>query len=147
MMGGRAAEELVFNEITTGAQNDLETATELARRMVCEFGMSDRLGNLTYGRRERQMFLGRDLFEDRNYSEQTAVLIDEEIRRLVDACYLRARQELSEHRAKLDAVANTLLEKEVLDGEEVRRIAGFPPAAARSSPGPSGNDHPSTAAA
>ncbi|MBI4003589.1 MAG: cell division protein FtsH, partial [Candidatus Omnitrophica bacterium] len=147
MMGGRAAEELVFSEITTGAQNDIETATDLARRMVCEFGMSDRLGNLTYGRRERQMFLGRDLFEDRNYSEQTAVLIDEEIRRLVDACYLRARQELTEHRAKLDAVANTLLEKEVLDGEEVRRIAGFPPAAAHASPGPSGNDHPSTAAA
>jgi cell division protease FtsH len=146
MMGGRAAEELVFNEITTGAQNDIETATDLARRMVCEFGMSDRLGNLTYGRRERQMFLGRDLFEDRNYSEQTAVLIDEEIRRLVDACYLRARQELSEHRAKLDAVANALLEKEVLDGEEVRRIAGIPAAAAQASPGPSGNDHPSTTA-
>jgi len=146
MMGGRAAEELVFSEITTGAQNDIETATDLARRMVCEFGMSDRLGNLTYGRRERQMFLGRDLFEDRNYSEQTAVLIDEEIRRLVDACYLRARQELTEHRAKLDAVANTLLEKEVLDGAEVRRIAGFPPEAARSSPGPSGNDRAPTTA-
>ncbi|TPW03716.1 MAG: cell division protease FtsH, partial [bacterium] len=122
MMGGRAAEELVFSEITTGAQNDIETATDLARRMVCEFGMSDRLGNLTYGRRERQMFLGRDLFEERNYKE------------LVD------------HRAKLDAVANTLLEKEVLDGEEVRRIAGFPPAAAHASPGPSGNDRPSTTA-
>jgi cell division protease FtsH len=124
MMGGRVAEELVFNEITTGAQNDLETATEMARRMVCEFGMSERLGSLTYGKRERQMFLGRDLFEERNYSEQTAVLIDEEVRRLVDSCYDRARKTLVEHRQQLDLLANTLLEKEVLDGEEVKRLVG-----------------------
>ena len=154
MMGGRAAEEIVFNEITTGAQNDIETATDMARRMVCEFGMSDRLGNLTYGRRERQMFLGRDLFEDRNYSEQTAVLIDEEIRRLVDACYLRARQELLEHRTQLETIANALIDKEVLDGEEVKRLIGLPsaPASPRGTldapAGPaskslhSGNDHP-----
>ncbi len=122
MMGGRAAEELVFNEITTGAQNDIETATAMARRMVCEFGMSERLGTLAYGRRERQMFLGRDLFEERNYSEQTAVLIDEEIRRLIDACYERARKTLLEHRPQLDLLANTLLEKEVLDGEEVKKL-------------------------
>ncbi|MBI2495501.1 MAG: ATP-dependent zinc metalloprotease FtsH, partial [Candidatus Omnitrophica bacterium] len=128
MMGGRAAEELVFNEVTTGAQNDIETATEMARRMICEFGMSDRLGNLTYGRRERQMFLGRDLFEERNYSEQTAVLIDEEIRRLIDVCYARARQTLAAHRTKLDLLANTLLEREVLDGEEVKRLVGVPAA-------------------
>jgi cell division protease FtsH len=124
MMGGRAAEELVFTEITTGAQNDIETATEMARRMVCEFGMSERLGNLTYGKRERQMFLGRDLFEERNYSEQTAVLIDEEVRRLVDDCYARARQSLLEHRALLDRLATALLENEVLDGEEVKRLLG-----------------------
>ena len=124
MMGGRVAEELVFNEITTGAQNDIETATAMARRMVCEFGMSERLGSLTYGRRERQMFLGRDLFEERNYSEQTAVLIDDEIRRLVDHCYERARQTLMEHRSQLDLLAKTLLEQEVLDGEEVKRLLG-----------------------
>ena len=122
MMGGRTAEELVFNEITTGAQNDIETATDMARRMVCEFGMSERLGTLAYGRRERQMFLGRDLFEERNYSEQTAVLIDEEIRRLIDSCYVRARTTLLEHRSQLDLLAGTLLEKEVLDAEEVKRL-------------------------
>ncbi|MBI4341256.1 MAG: ATP-dependent zinc metalloprotease FtsH [Candidatus Omnitrophica bacterium] len=122
MMGGRAAEEIVFNEITTGAQNDIESATEMARRMVCEFGMSDKLGTLAYGKRERQMFLGRDLFEERNYSEQTAVMIDEEIRRLIDSCYDRARSLLVEHRPKLELLATTLLEKEVLDAEEVKKL-------------------------
>ena len=141
MMGGRAAEELVFDEITTGAQNDIETATEMAHRMVCEFGMSERLGNLTYGKRERQMFLGRDLFEERNYSEQTAVLIDEEVRRLIDTAYERARQALLAHRAQLDLLAQALLEKEVLDGEEVKRLVGpiTAPAAPEPAP-PSGNN-------
>ena len=125
MMGGRVAEELVFKDITTGAQNDIEMATEMARRMICEFGMSDRLGNLTYGRHERQMFLGRDLFEERNYSEQTAVLIDEEIRHLIDTCHARAQGILVDHRAQLDLLANTLLEKEVLDGEEVKALLGL----------------------
>ncbi len=124
MMGGRVAEELVFNEITTGAQNDIESATEMARRMVCEFGMSDRLGTLTYGKREKQMFLGRDLFEERNYSEQTAVMIDEEIRQLVDSCHNRAKKMLTKHRDQLDLLAKTLLEKEVLDGEEVKKLVG-----------------------
>ena len=158
MMGGRAAEELAFSEVTTGAQNDLENATEIARRMVCEFGMSERMGTLTYGKRERQVFLGRDLFEERNYSEQTAVRIDEEIRRILDTCYERAKQALSTHREKLDLLATRLLEKEVLDGEEVKRILGLqasPPPTARPEgslsafaapdgrgPQPSGNDHP-----
>ena len=153
MMGGRVAEELVFREITTGAQNDIESATEMARRMVCEFGMSERLGNLTYGKRERQMFLGRDLFEERNYSEQTAVLIDEEIRRLIDSCYERAKRTLIEHREQLETLASTLLEKEVLDGEEVKRLIGpLPTPAPLTTPqtGPSsasshsGNDRPSS---
>ncbi|MBI2885432.1 MAG: cell division protein FtsH, partial [Candidatus Omnitrophica bacterium] len=131
MLAGRAAEALVFNEITTGAQNDLENATEIARRMVCEFGMSERLGTLTYGKRERQMFLGRDLFEERNYSEQTAVLIDQEIRLLIDESYEQARQRLTSHRSELDRLAQALLEREVLDGEEVKRVVGFStPAAA-----------------
>ena len=138
MMGGRVAEELVFNEITTGAQNDIETATAMARRMVCEFGMSERLGSLTYGKRERQMFLGRDLFEERNYSEQTAVMIDDEVRRLIDDCHERARQTLIANRDKLDLLANTLLEKEVLDGESVKRLVGSIPEAAQ----PSGNIRP-----
>ncbi len=140
MMGGRAAEEVVFSEVTTGAQNDLETATTMARRMVTEFGMSEQLGTLTYGRRERQMFLGRDLFEERNYSEQTAVLIDQEIRRLVDACYHQARRLIAEHRAELDVLAEALLEKEVLDGEAVRRLIGLPQSSGPDSP-ISSNDH------
>jgi len=139
MMGGRAAEELVFHEITTGAQNDIETATAMARRMVCEFGMSERLGNLTYGKRERQMFLGRDLFEERNYSEQTAVLIDEEVRRLVDACYAHARQTLMDHRAQLELLAARLLEREVLDGEEVKKLVSLPAASGSGAAAPS--DH------
>ena len=148
MMGGRAAEELVFNEVTTGAQNDLENATEVARRMVCEFGMSERLGTLTYGKRERQVFLGRDLFEERNYSEQTAVLIDEEIRRIIDGAYTKARSELTAHRDKLETLAKSLLEKEVLDGEEVKRILGFQPVAdpakgGAAAPSATNNDHPS----
>lgn len=128
MMGGRVAEELIFNDVTTGAQNDIETATALARRMVTEFGMSDRLGTLTYGRRERQMFLGRDLFEERNYSEQTAVMIDEEIRRLVDSSRERAKKVMMNHRDHLEALAKCLLEKEVLDAKEVRQLVGLPPA-------------------
>ena len=138
MMGGRAAEEVVFGEITTGAQNDLETATTMARRMVTEFGMSERLGTLTYGRRDRQMFLGRDLFEERNYSEQTAVMIDEEIRRLVDACYDAARQTILSHRKELDQLAGALLEKEVLDGETVKRLVGMPPSLSTTN-GPAGS--------
>jgi cell division protease FtsH len=147
MMGGRAAEELVFHDVTTGAQNDLEHATDMARRMVCEFGMSDRLGTLTYGKRERQMFLGRDLFEERNYSEQTAVQIDEEIRRIVDTCYASAKEVLTRHREQLDRLATVLLEKEVLDGEEVKRLLGFSASTGFSMPplAPSNNDHPTPA--
>ena len=144
MMGGRVAEELIFKEITTGAQNDLETATDMARRMVCEFGMSDRLGSLTYGKRDRQMFLGRDLFEARNYSEQTAVRIDEEIRRLIDDCYGNARATLTSHRAQLDLLAAALLEKEVLDGEEVKRLVGPLPDAAAAAPHSDNNHSDST---
>ena len=146
MMGGRAAEALVFNEITTGAQNDIETATEMARRMVCEFGMSEQLGNLTYGKRDRQMFLGRDLFEERNYSEQTAVRIDEEIRRLVDTCYARARQTLIDYRSQLDLVALRLLEVEVLDSEEVKRLVNYSALVTSAGGSPSGDKSTTSAA-
>ena len=122
LLGGRSAEELTFNEITTGAQNDLEVATDIARRMVCEYGMSDRLGSLTYGKRESMIFLGRDMGEDRNYSDQTAVVIDEEIRRLVQEAHDRARSILTQHKDRLNRLAETLLEKEVLDGDEAKRI-------------------------
>ncbi len=125
LMGGRTSEELIFGEVTTGAQNDLEVATGIARRMVCEFGMSDRLGSLTYGKRENQMFLGRDLFEERNYSEQTAVMIDEEIRRIIEDCHVVARTQLTLHRPQLEQLAKMLLEKEVLDQAEVRRLVGL----------------------
>lgn len=124
-MGGRVSEELNFSEVTTGAQNDLEFVTEVARRMVCEFGMSEALGNLTYGRRDHPLFLGRDIFEERDYSEQTAILIDQEIKRIVDNCYTRAKEELSKNKDRLERLATVLLEKEVMDGEEVRRIVGI----------------------
>ena len=122
LLGGRSAEELTFGEITTGAQNDLEVATDIARRMVCEYGMSERLGSLTYGKREGMIFLGRDMGEDRNYSDQTAVAIDEEIRRIVQESHDRARAILTQHKERLKRLANTLLEKEVLDGDEAKRI-------------------------
>ena len=97
-------------------------ATDIARRMVCEYGMSDRLGSLAYGKRESMIFLGRDMGEDRNYSGQTAVAIDEEIRRLVQEAHDRARSILTQHKGRLKRLADALLEKEVLDGDEAKRI-------------------------
>ena len=125
LLGGRASEELSFDEITTGAHNDLEVATGIARRMVCEFGMSDKMGHLTLGRREHQVFLGRDFGEERNYSEETARRIDEEVKRILDVSYEKAKELLTKHRAELVKLAEALLEKEVLDAEEVRRIVGI----------------------
>ena len=122
LLGGRTAEELTFSEITTGAQNDLQVATDLARRMVCEYGMSDRLGTPTYGKRESMAFLGHSPMEDRNYSEETAQAIDQEVRRLVEEAHDRARSILTEHKPRLKRLADTLLEKEVLDGDEAKRI-------------------------
>jgi len=119
MLAGRAAEEVVFGEVTTGAQNDLERVTDLARRMVCEFGMSERLGPVTLGRKAGPIFLGRDIVEDRNYSETVASEIDKEVRRIVEECYERAKRLLQENRHLLDAIANRLLEKETMDGEEL----------------------------
>ncbi len=135
LLGGRSAEEMVFNEITTGAQNDLEIATEIGRRMVCEYGMSDRLGALTYGKRQGMIFLGRDLMEDRNYSDQTAQIIDQEVHRIVDECHQRAKEILNTHRDRLKRLADVLLEREVLDGDEAKRIVmADPPAKAKEPP-------------
>ncbi|HVF09230.1 MAG TPA: ATP-dependent zinc metalloprotease FtsH [Abditibacteriaceae bacterium] len=122
LLGGRVAEQLVFNEITTGAQNDLERCTEMARRMVCDFGMSENLGPLTLGRRHGPVFLGRDFHEDRNYSEEVAAKIDVELRKFVDTCYDKALQLLTEHREVLDRIVNVLLEKETISGEELDRL-------------------------
>jgi len=145
LMGGRSAEELTFNEITTGAQNDIEVATDIARRMVCEYGMSERLGSLTYGKRESLVFLGRDMGGDSNYSGQTAVAIDEEIRRIVQEAHDRARSILTQHKDRLKRLADTLLEKEVLDGDEAKRIvmadepaSSVPPAGEQAEPGITG---------
>ncbi len=137
LLGGRSAEELVFQEITTGAQNDIEVATEIARRMVCEYGMSDRLGSLTYGRREGMVFLGRDIVEERNYSDQTAVQIDEEIQRIIQECHQRAKEILIQYKDRLKRLSDALLEKEVLDGDEAKRIvmADQPPEESTEDPG------------
>jgi cell division protease FtsH len=125
MLGGRASEELNLREVTTGAQNDLEMATQMSRRMVMQFGMSERLGHITLGRREGLVFLGRDLFEEKNYSDETARMIDEEVKRIVDESYASAKKILEQNRDKLKLLSDKLLEKEVLDGEEVKRLLGI----------------------
>lgn len=122
MMGGRVAEELVLNRLTTGAGNDIERSTELARKMVCEWGMSERLGPLSYGQREEQIFLGREIAQHRDYSEETAQLIDAEVRAIVMQSYEKAKQIIQSHMEVLHRLANTLLEKEVLDGTQIDRI-------------------------
>ncbi len=126
MLGGQTAEAIKFNEITTGASNDLERATELARRMVTEWGMSDTLGPLTFGKRHEHVFLGRDLGEDRNYSDSVAALIDQEVRHIVETCLARAKQILTEQRDKLELIAVELIKRETLDGDEFNRLFGGP---------------------
>ncbi len=122
MMGGRVAEELVLNSQTTGAGNDIERSTEIARKMVCEWGMSEKLGPLTFGKKEEQIFLGREFAQHRDYSEETARLIDNEIRDIVTKGHERAREIIQTNIAILHKLANTLLEKEVLDGNQIEAI-------------------------
>lgn len=122
MMGGRAAEELVLNHQTTGAGNDIERSTEIARKMVCEWGMSKNLGPLAFGKKEEQIFLGREFSRHRDYSEETARLIDNEIRNIVNESYERAKEIIQKNMATLHRLANTLLEKEVLDGNQIDQI-------------------------
>jgi cell division protease FtsH len=122
LLGGRTAEELVLRQQTTGAGDDLEKATEMARKMVCEWGMSDRLGPLTFGKNEEHIFLGREFARQKEYSEETALVIDAEITRIVLECATRARQILEENIEKLHALARALLERESLDSEEIARI-------------------------
>jgi cell division protease FtsH len=126
--------------MTTGAGNDLERATELARRMVCEWGMSEAMGPLTFGKKEEQIFLGREIAQHQDYSEDTAERIDQEVKRFVTENYERARKTLSHHQPSLEKIAAELLTREVLDGEQVRRIVGglpleeLKPAAANAAP-------------
>ena len=122
MLGGRAAEELVLNHQTTGAGNDIERSTEIARKMVCEWGMSDKIGPLACGEKEEQIFLGREFARHRDYSEETARLIDGEVRSIITASYDRAKGILQSHLALLHQLANTLLDKEVLDGQQIDLI-------------------------
>ena len=123
LLGGRIAEELTQDSITTGAGNDFERVTEMARRMVCEWGMSDALGPLTFGKKEEQIFLGRDFARQKVYSADTAKRIDQEIRRIVTGNYDRARDMLESHKDELTRVAEELLIHEVLNAEQVQRLA------------------------
>ncbi len=125
LLGGRASEEINLNEVTTGAQDDLEKATQMSRYMVMQLGMSEKLGHVTLGRREGLVFLGRDIVEEKNYSDETARIVDEEVKRIVDESYTKAKAILQENLDKLKILANALLEKEVLDGEEVKRLLGI----------------------
>jgi cell division protease FtsH len=127
LLGGRAAEEIVFQQQTTGAGDDLEKATDMARKMVCEWGMSDRMGPLTFGKGEEHIFLGREVARPKDFSEETAVLIDSEIKRIVVECATRARHMIESNLEKLHALARALLERESLDGEEIARILRVPP--------------------
>jgi cell division protease FtsH len=122
LLGGRVAEEIAFNSITSGASNDIERATAIARKMVCEWGMSDKLGPLSYGDKEGEIFLGRDMGHQKNYSESIAVEIDNEIRRIVQENYQRTRGLIAAHQDQLKIMAEALLERETLDGSEIRRM-------------------------
>ncbi len=122
MLGGRIAEELVLDEFTTGAGNDIERATDMARKMVCEWGMSDKLGPVAFGRREEHVFLGRDFNQVKDYSEETAREIDEEVRRIVLDCYHKAQKLLKDHIQCLHGIAEGLLEKETLNGTDIDEI-------------------------
>lgn len=122
LLGGRASEEIALNHQTTGAGNDIDRATDLARKMVKEWGMSERMGPLAYGKKEEQIFLGREIAQHQDYSEQTAVEIDEEVKRMVIESYNEAKRLIEESKKKLYALADALLEKEVLDGAEIDEI-------------------------
>jgi cell division protease FtsH len=148
LLGGRIAEQITNGGLTTGAGNDLDRTTELARKMVCEWGMSDVVGPLTFGKKEEQIFLGREIAQHQDYSERTAMQIDEEVKKIVTDNYDRARVILEDKHNELDCIAEELLVREVLDGEQVRRIvAGLPlekhhPTDAKSEPTAAADDDP-----
>jgi len=146
LLGGRIAEELTLHSLTTGAGNDLERATELARRMVCEWGMSDAMGPLTFGKKEEQIFLGREIAQHQDYSEDTALKIDHEVKRFVTDNYERSHKLLGDNKDTLVQIADALLAREVLDADQVKRLAaGLPlddpqPAAARAATSPANDE-------
>jgi cell division protease FtsH len=152
LLGGRIAEEITLGGITTGAGNDLERATDLARKMVCEWGMSDSMGPLTFGKKEEQIFLGREIAQHQDYSEDTALKIDHEVKRFVTDAYARAQTILMEHKTRLIEMAEALLSRETLDAEQVRRIVAgealddLPPAAqpAAAARAPQAKERPAT---
>ncbi|WP_448807576.1 ATP-dependent zinc metalloprotease FtsH [Aminobacterium colombiense] len=125
LLGGRVAEELTFGDVTTGAGNDLDRATQIARRMVTEFGMSDALGLVKLGHKHQEVFLGRDIADDKNYSDNVAYMIDQEVKAIIDGCYEKAKQILTEKKEQVEMVAETLLEKEVIEGKELDELLGF----------------------
>ncbi len=122
MLGGRAAEVIVFKEISTGASNDIEHATEIAHKMVCEYGMSDKLGAITYGKNSAEVFIGKDLLKEKNYSDETAELIDEEVKDIVSEAFDSAKSILIKNKKLMDKLATTLLEKEVIEGEDIEKM-------------------------
>ena len=122
LLGGRAAEEIVFGDVTSGAANDIERATEMARKMVCELGMSENFGPLAWGKTEQEVFLGKEIARMRNYSEEIAKMIDSEIQNIVGRCYNKAKEILMKHRKKMDELAEILLEREEISGEELREL-------------------------
>jgi cell division protease FtsH len=122
LLSGRVAEELTFGDVTSGAANDLDRATKTARQMVTELGMSDRLGLVKLGRKHEEIFLGRDISEDRDYSEEVAYAIDQEVKAIIDSCYARAKEILTANQPLLDRIAGILLERETLDGKEFEAL-------------------------
>jgi cell division protease FtsH len=126
LLGGMVGEEIYMNDSTTGVSNDLERVAAIARAMVCEFGMSEKLGKMAFGQRQKQHFLGRDMWEQKDYSEETSKSIDGEVKQLVDEAYRRAKTYLTEHRTQLDIIANRLIIKEVIDIDETRALLGIP---------------------
>src|SRR3712207_5902925 len=128
MLGGNAAEKLIFGDTTTGSSNDIEKATTLARRMVTEFGMSEKLGPLAFGKRDELVFLGREIGEQRNYSDEVAKQIDEEVRAIIDRAYERAMDVLTTHKDKLVSLAEKLVAEETVDSEEFEKLfSDIPP--------------------
>jgi cell division protease FtsH len=146
MLGGHVAEQIVFGDTTTGASNDIEKATNLARAMVTQYGMSDKLGPLTFGKKEEMIFLGREISEQRNYSDEVAAKIDAEVREIIDHAYERAKAALTAQREVLDRLAALLVEKETIEGEEFEALftgilppRGSSPTPRRVIPAPAGD--------
>jgi cell division protease FtsH len=125
-LGGAVAEEITLGETTTGPEDDIGKATRIARRMVTQWGMSEKLGPRTCGRKEEMIFLGREISEQRDYSEKVAEEIDDEVRRLIDRAYHTAKQILTEHRDKLEEVVNAILEQETIEGDDLKNLLESP---------------------